>query len=531
VSECTAIPSSSIETQAAFEAPWPRYLKGLMGVAFAIGLLLRLISFHSHPYDNHSFRQCQTLSTIDDFYRNGIDILHPRTLYMGHPGVFVLELPVFQAIGATIYKAFGPHLELIRTLNICIGAATAWILYLLTSHFLYRTTAVFAALIYWLAPLNVLYHRSTLLDPLAVLCGLTAFYSLAILLAGARQDGSIKNRSAYFFIFATAALLTALIKALYLWPAVLLFGHGLLKRRFKLDAALLSIAAAFAVAGICLICWNRYAASVNHTNPLTGGISPISLLGISELLDPPFYLMMVKTRAKAWLGLVGGLFYLFALWVSWMDWRKSGWRSPLFLIAIIPPTYLLAFSNINFPHDYYQLIVTPFLAMTSGVGISWSANWLRATYSKILVPRFLATSGCLLGIAAILTYAVWFKWPYFDSRLLAFQNLCDGKLEPWASAILWGTPEATGQTNNYLPSFLYAGRLWGYGWTVRDAASAHTPFKEIRAGFDRLDYVVFYGTEEPEWMSGQDFQLKIRDEEHHFFVFQSMRKSGLESKP
>lgn len=68
----------------------------LLGALLLAGLLLRLHGLSYPPYDHHSFRQTQTLSTAEAFYRNGIDLLHPTAIYMGYPGTFVLEIPLFK---------------------------------------------------------------------------------------------------------------------------------------------------------------------------------------------------------------------------------------------------------------------------------------------------------------------------------------------------------------------------------------------------------------------------------------------------
>ena len=149
--------SSGTNVEADTKSPSSKYLRWFIGTALAIGLCLRLIGLHSPPYDSHNFRQCQTLSTLEDFYRNGIDFLHPHALYMGYPGVYVLELPLFQAIGATLYHCFGAHLELVRILNIVIGALTTIILYRTSLLCFDRTIAILGAIIYWLALLNILY--------------------------------------------------------------------------------------------------------------------------------------------------------------------------------------------------------------------------------------------------------------------------------------------------------------------------------------------------------------------------------------
>jgi 4-amino-4-deoxy-L-arabinose transferase-like glycosyltransferase len=487
-----------------------------------------LIGLHSPPYDNHNFRQCQTLSTLEDFYRNGIDFLHPRTLYMGYPGVYVLELPLFQAIGATLYHCFGSHLELVRILNIVIGALTTFLLYRTSLLWFPRTIAIFGALIYWLAPLNIVYQRSTLFDPMAVLCAMASFYSLALLLTGreARNAGQFapapsENRVWFcFIVFAITTLLTGLMKALYLWPGVLLFGQEFLARRFRLGWPLARIAVVFAVTGVCFVVWNRYAASANAANLLSEGVKPTSLLGFSPLLKPDFYSFMLKTRPKAWLGLLGALFYVFGLCAWWLERRVEGWKSKLFLIICVGPTYLLAFAKINYPHDYYQLIITPFLAIVSAKGVVWLAKKFQpaALDYPVIKQNIFAAVVSIWVAAAVVNYVLWFKWPQLDARPVAFEKLCAGKIKPWAPAILFGTAEATGM-KDYLPPFLYAGKLWGYGWVVPDAESAEQKFEVVRRGFQRLDYVVFYGTELPKWMPNE-FHLIDQDNAHHFFVFQ-----------
>lgn len=92
----------------------------MFGFALLIGFYLRVIDLNARPHENHVFRQTQTLSTIEDFARHGIDLLHPRTIYMGYPGTFVLELPVFQALAATVGKLGAPQVAVVRVLNILI---------------------------------------------------------------------------------------------------------------------------------------------------------------------------------------------------------------------------------------------------------------------------------------------------------------------------------------------------------------------------------------------------------------------------
>jgi len=517
------------------KSPLPRFLCLLVALALALGLFLRFRGLGYPPYDSHDFRQCQTLSTIEAFYANGIDFLHPRTLYTGYPGTFVMEVPLFQAIAASLYHLFGPHWEVVRCLNILFGAASTLLLFLITTRFLTRTTAILAALIYWLAPLNILYQRSTLIDPMAVFCALLSFYSLSLLLGSGdnTSDASCQRRWISFSAFAIAAFLTALIKPLYLWPSVLLVAHAFSTRRPKLDRCILQIAVVFALAGASFIAWNHYATRVNGASVITRGNSPTALLGFSTLLNPKFYYFMLISRPKVWLGPIPALLYLFGLW-AWLAERRGRNQSSdiglptkcserLLPILLAPPTYLVAFANINYPHDYYQLIISPFLAVVSAMGLRWLAARfaLRIPNPAKLYPALALCAGNVLLVAAFLTYAMWFKMPSVNHRLTDFENLCAGKMQPWAPAMLFASPDASGlPTNSYIPGFLYAARLWGYSWVVQDAAAAKAPFEEISPSFSRLDYLVFYGTGRPDWLPSARFRLAIQDDPHGLLVFQ-----------
>src|SRR5262249_54989751 len=161
--------------------------------------------------------------------------------------------------------------------------------------------------------------------------------------------------------------------------------------------------------------------------------------------------------------------------------------------------YLLAFANINYPHEYYQLVITPFLAIVAAKGVVWLVKKIHPPtldYSVVNQSMF-ALAVSVWVIAAVANYVLWFKWPLIDNRIVAFEKLCAGKVEPWAPAILFSTTEETGSNPSHqFPGYLYAGKLWGYSCIVPDAGSARESFERISRGFERLQYVVFYGTEQ-----------------------------------
>ena len=89
-----------------------------------------------------------------------------------------------------------------------------------------------------------------------------------------------------------------------------------------------------------------------------------------------------------------------------------------------------AFANINRPHDYYQLIITPFLAIAAAAGL----RWLGARFSSkqpLLAGRAGLTAAMAMFLTvSILTYVWWLGLPQVDPRGVRFQELCAGKVEP-----------------------------------------------------------------------------------------------------
>lgn len=498
----------------------------VFAVALAVGLYLRLIDLAGPPYENHAFRQTQTLSTVEDYYRHGIDLLHPKTIYMGYPGTFVLELPVFQAMAASLYKLFGPQLAIVRLLNILIGTVSAWLLYLIIKAYFDQMVGLFATMIYWLAPLNLIYHRSMLIDPMAVCCGLASFYlldNLTACIVPQAQRGPGKSKDAWRWLaFGVATILTAMIKALYLWPAVLLLTVRLFNRRFRPDARLGAIIGIFGLSGVCFLAWNRYASSINDASIFTRGVKPTTLLGISALLSPEYYEELVLHRSKRLLGGFGMLFFPLGLWAAWAERSRGEISRRLWLLILIPPTYLAAFSNINFPHDYYQLIIAPFLAIPPAYGLVWLGRRWLTTNSKALVAwrTGLVISGLVLIVSASFTYRYWYHMPKADPLVLRFEKLCAAKFEAHRPAMVFVAREVTvSPPAADIPEFIYAANLWGFGHIVEQVGETHPLFEQFSPGFTNLEYLVFYGMTCPDWVPTNQFKLEVEDDQNRLFAF------------
>ncbi len=77
--------------------------------------------------DAHSFRQTWTASTVRLFAREGTDLLQPRVDYvdLAGPQIVALELPVYQAIVAHLYRLLGEHEALGRLVSAACGLGAA----------------------------------------------------------------------------------------------------------------------------------------------------------------------------------------------------------------------------------------------------------------------------------------------------------------------------------------------------------------------------------------------------------------------
>lgn len=526
-------------------------------VVIVIGLSVRYLGISQPPYDTHAFRQCQTLSTIEDFSEHGIDVFHPRTNYMGYPGYFVLEFPLFQAMGAILYDIFGEKIEIIRILNILFGMLSCVLVFLISKKFFDYQTSLYAALLYFLAPINMIYQRSVLIDPMAVFLGLLTFYLIAEYLS----DVKSKKKKSYIIAFSVTILfltnLSILVKGLYLFPVGVLFLYylfypkfrftplekarsfqGELKEGHKLFGSgskpLLSFPKGFTFrafvvfiiflsAGITFLLWNYHAGKVNQMSFFTQGVKPTTHLGILEAATFPFYAKMAERFFIAWVGPMGAifLFYVFIYFV--VNIKKPEIRGRILLFFIIPVCYLLLFADINYPHTYYQLILAPFLSSLAGFGLSNLINSIKKCQPRIRIIKVQKYIHLvLISVAIISSLGVYFYlWkPYeLNTNVVNFDKLSSQKYDRWSYAIIFVNAGLPG--SNSSPAFLYAGGLQGVARTVNNINDAYNIFVTIQPHFDELSYLIFYGLDYPYWVKSYNMEDYIIDPQNKYYSFRT----------
>ena len=435
------------------------------------------------PFDRHSFRQSQTLSTIELYYRDGIDLLHPATNYQGEPGYFVLELPLFQAAAALLFRVFGDSIAVVRIFNILITLASCGMTYLISRKLLSPIGAMVAALIFISAPLNLGYMAAVLLDPLGIFCALSTFYVGWEILEGRRSTGR-------YVLFGVLACLVALIKALYLFPVLVLMGVWFLSEGRKAYRPLAVMFAWLVVAGVGFLAWSWHAKSVNNASFFTAGVLPTSHLGYSMLTGTAWYKVIAKRLLWDCVGPLAGILIVVGWVCSGITTTRTGnWRGERIALLTLGVTvgYWFAFADINYPHDYYSLVTVPFLSIAAAAAIQ------RLTQRREALV--VAIGLCTVGVSAVF-YAKK-RWAIPSEPLMTLQREAGQSFHRWDYAMVFvdhaKCPSVT--PGNEFPAGLYALGLRGTGKCVASANQAVEIFQRFAPHYQHLQYVVFYGME------------------------------------
>ncbi len=102
---------------------------------FALALITLSLVMHGEYFNReltgfHVWRQTQTQSSLISFYEEDMNILHPKRNERGNgDGIFRMEFPLMQWIGAAIYNVAGPNLLWIRILMFITGLFSVWGMY------------------------------------------------------------------------------------------------------------------------------------------------------------------------------------------------------------------------------------------------------------------------------------------------------------------------------------------------------------------------------------------------------------------
>lgn len=126
----------------------------------------------------HSWRQTQTQTVIDNFYKVDFNILNPRLDDLHYPdGIYRMEFPLAQWLVACLYKLFGSHLFITRLFFYIITFISVFgmfkLTFVLTQN---KLTSLLMAWFFLFSPVLYYYSVNPLPDNLALCFGIWSIY-------------------------------------------------------------------------------------------------------------------------------------------------------------------------------------------------------------------------------------------------------------------------------------------------------------------------------------------------------------------
>lgn len=332
------------------------------GLAVLASFALRIATLAEPLIEAHAFRQTQTAYTAVIYHREGINLLQTPLPVFGPPWVVPFEFPLFQAIAALVMDVGVPTEIALRSTSLFfffISAALVWGIVRLEVE---SRSAALAAAAFVLAPLGLLWGRTSMIETIAVAA------VLATVLEALRWDrgGSRLHLALAIGLGALSALLKVTTAAIWLAPAIFLL------RRSRL--ASIAIVATAAVAGVA---WTSYTDAIKAASPATAWLTSGALRDwtfgtVSQHLDPKTW----GTILFRWLPGLGLVVFL-------APFAVRGSRIGIWALTtlILGP---LVFTNLYFVHDYYWMAVAPAAAILIGLIVTRalrisSTTWRRAS--------------------------------------------------------------------------------------------------------------------------------------------------------
>ena len=349
------------------------------GVAVVVSFMLRAATLAQPLVEAHAFRQTQTAYTAVIYHRQGIDLFQTPLPILGPPWVVPLEFPLFQAIAALVMDVGVPAEIALRGTSLFFFLISMILLWEIVRLEMGTRTAAVAVVAYGLAPLGLLWSRTSMIETIAVAGALGA------VLEAIRWDrsGGRVHLAAAIVIGTLAALIKITTAGIWLAPALFL-----LHRSRTASIALVAIPAAGGLA------WTAYTDAIKAATPATvfltsSNLSEWNFGTVAQRLDPSTWL-----TCAGWLAGLG-----FVVLLAPFAIRRA--RIGVWALAtlILGP---LVFTNLYLIHDYYWMAVAPAAAILTSVVVRWAVETMPSAWRR---------SG-VLGLVAVfvLSYLLYPRW-------------------------------------------------------------------------------------------------------------------------
>jgi hypothetical protein len=367
--------------------------KAIRNVFFLIILFLSVFmhfkNFSKELIGIHAWRQTETQSTINNFYKEDMNIFNPRRNERGNTnGVFRMEFPLMQWIVACSCKLFGPHLIISRIIMFIIGLLSVLGIYkLLFALFQNQILSVIGAWAFNFSPSFYYYTINPLPDNMALcfsIWGLCLFFmwynkpkTIHLILSG--------------LLLSLGALCKLPFIGFFIVPLIY-FTRELIKSKFNSRVLGQSIE----MMGFCLL------PAVWYLSVIPGWKGNIIVKGIlgnsnpqSKILEYSQHILF-STLPELLLNYGSVVFFLagFYFFFKRKAFRDSKFSLILSLSFIVMVYYIFEINAIAKIHDYYLFPFYPLLFILVGYGAYYlvSSKYAYLRYSTyillLLLPLF-----------------------------------------------------------------------------------------------------------------------------------------------
>ena len=392
-------------------------------------LLLILISFgvklieFDNPFSGfHQLRQLDNLVAIENYFLEGIE-LKRRTVSGGY---IVYELPIYQALVAYLSSSLDDVLFFARSVNLVFAFLSMVLIFKIADILFDIKTAIYATLFFAFAPLNLSYHRAAMMDISSIFFCLAATWSLTAYLNN-------KNKFWHLPLFVVTGGLSVVTKALYFFPVgAIALANFINQYRSPFSANAtnyikknLGLVLSFILVVAIMLGWMWVVKSAN--GPGGQGLM-VFLADWRFLFSLKYYALLVFRFTLLILNPFTFLLFIIGMVLIWSRYREKD----SIALPLLIPLYFIFFGYINFPHEYYALIMVPYCSLVAGVGAVWLEGVL--TTNKLLSTREW-TLGIICVFSSIVSVLIFFLnflvgSPNLDQRTVQIEQEMKSVLEP-----------------------------------------------------------------------------------------------------
>lgn len=416
-----------------------RFLRfsSLVVILVGVSLIARLYKITSPLADWHSFRQADTASVTREYVKHGIDLLHPKYQDLSNiqsgennegkdnvEGWRMVEFPLVNGVLALIIRALHiTDIALVSRLASVLASLTTLVCLVYLVRALYgKRVALLTGWFFGLLPYSVYYSRVVLPEPFLLVTITTSlfFYYRSL------EKRSLLNLFVSALLFGMALLLKPM--AVFFVPAYL----GLrLRQEKKIGLFDIYSFILFGLSTLPLVAWRewikQYPLGIPASNWLYNGGGPGKRLS-------PVYNIRFKPAWWRWL-FYERLFKLILGGAGFIPWVVGliVFDPFLWLFGAGMLLYLIVFAAGNVQHDYYQIILVPFICLAAGKGAALVYRFLEKRQQKVLG---------IIALAVCLTLPLILSWKlikgYYNINnpdIIVAGKAADKRLPPTAKVI------------------------------------------------------------------------------------------------